>query len=86
MQLDRDGNVCGHKAAGPAAADARSLPIRISVLRAAMNVPLIVQLRGHHTLQCCGLDSSMFGRDHDESPAASFSHTAYRHEHGLTFS
>jgi hypothetical protein len=66
--------------------EASFLQTRLLIPQAAMNV-LIDQLRArHHTLRCRGLASSTFVRGHDQLPAASFSHTAYRHEHGLAFS
>ena len=69
----------------PTAAE-RPLSTRLSIPRAAMNDLLVPLPAHHHALRCHGLASSTFVRSHDELPAASFSHTAYRHEHGLTFS
>jgi len=46
---------------------------------------LLVQLRAHHHAQRCrGLVSSTSVRSHDKFPTASFSRTAYQHDHGLT--
>lgn len=69
----------------PTAAETRPLSTRLSLPRAAMN-RLLVQLRAHHhALRCRGLASSTFVRSHAKLPAAIFSHTPHRHEHGLTF-
>jgi|GEM_PF-5326803 len=86
MQLHQHSQAsAGTKRPDPTAAEASSHSIRLSVLRAAMNV-LLVQLCVHrHVLRYRGLASSMFGRGHDQLRAP-FSHAANQHEHGLGFS